>query len=151
MPEPRAIGVIKEIGGGILAGELELFVFSDRLVLVREEWWRKWLRSLAMQGLLGTFVYWLGRKARAKRAEERRRLSAEELLTSDPNGSQFLTRDILDAHLSWGFFEVSLRLLMTDGTTRKFSWLPRANQRENVFQILRAALGPELIDEKKAA
>lgn len=152
MADSQAIGVIKHIAGGVLASERELFVFSDRLVLVSEALWKTWLRYFVREaGLIGMLVYAFGAKSRAEEAERRRQLSPEQLLASDPKGMQFLARDIIDAHLSGGRFEARLRLSMADGSTRKFSWVSSANKYEQVNAILRTALGTRLIDEKKAA
>lgn len=152
MADSQVIGVIKHIAGGVLWSERELFVFSDRLVLVREGWWQTWLRYLTMQaGLIGMLIYGLGARGRAKESERRRQLSPEQLLASDPKGMQFLARDIIDARLSGGRFEARLRFAMADGSTRKLSWVSSANKYEQVDAILRTALGTRLIDEKKAA
>lgn len=151
MAEVGAIGVIKGIAG-IWYRYRELFVFADRLVLVRIGLWETWAPGFAMQaGLVGMLIYQLGAKSRAAKDEQRRRQSPDQLLAGDPKGIQLMVRDVVDAHLKYGLLEAKLTLSMVDGTSHEFAWLKSANKYDQVLGILQVAFGTKLIDGKKAA
>ncbi len=151
MTDIGAIGIIKGIAGS-WPRQGELFVFTDRLVLVRISLRETWAAYLAMEfGLIGMLIYRLGARSRAAADQQRRRQLPEQLLATDPKGVQFMVRDIIDAHLWSGLLEAKLKLSMVNGTTREFSWVKSANKYDHVLGLLRAVLGTRLIDGKKAA
>ena len=151
MAEAGAIGVIKRIAG-IWYRYRELFVFADRLVLVRTGLWETWAPHFAMEaGLVGMLVYQLGAKSRAVKDEQRRRQSPDQLLAGDPKSVQLMVRDVVDARLKYGLLEAKLKLSMVDGTIREFAWMKSANKYDQVLGILQVAFGTKLIDGKKAA
>jgi hypothetical protein len=151
MGEVQALGVINGIAAR--QGRCRLFVYSDRLVLVRGGFGEMMRRTVAMQfGLVGMLIYRLGASSRAAAAEKRRQRSPEQLLVDDPKAVQITVRDIVNAHLSSGLFTAKLSLSLVDGTTPAYSWAKGENQIDQVRGFLRSALGTKLlVDEKKAA
>lgn len=151
MDEARPVGVIKGIGG-CWYRERELFVFTDRLVLVPGTLWDTWAPIIAMNfGALGVLILSLGAESRTAKREARLRAGPDHLLAADPKGVQFMSHDVVDARLSPGFFESKITLSMADGSTHRFDWVKSANKIDEVRGFLRAALGTRLIDQSKAA
>jgi hypothetical protein len=102
-------------------------------------------------GLIGMLIYGLGARSRAAAAEQRRQLSAEQLLALNPKNVQIMVRDIVDAHLNSGLLTAKLSLSLVDGTHPQFSWAKSDNHYADVLGFLRGALATKLVDEKKAA
>lgn len=150
MAATRALGVVTGIAARM--DRQEIYVFDDRLVVVSGGMGAMYGRIVATQfGLIGMLIYRLGRKSRGAAAEQRRQLSAEQLLALNPKNAQILARDIVDARLSSGLMTAKLMLSLTDGTHPQFSWAKSDNPYEQVVGVLRGPLGTKLIDEKKAA
>jgi hypothetical protein len=150
MAPTRALGVITGIAARM--DRQEIYVFDDRLVVVSGGFGATYGRIVAMQfGLIGMLIYGLGRKSRVAAAEQRRQLSAEQLLALNPKNVQILARDIVDARLSFGLMTGKLMLSLIDGTHPQFSWAKSDNPYEQLLGLLRGPLGTKLIDEKKAA
>lgn len=150
MEAGRALGVIDGIAARF--DRKALYVFPDRLVLVSSGLGAMMGRTLAMQfGLIGMLIYALGAKSRAAAATARLELSPEQLLAGDPKARQIMIRDIVDAHLTAGFFSAKLQLSLVDGTTPTFTWTKSENPTDQVRGVLRAALGTRLLDSRKAA
>jgi hypothetical protein len=150
MATTRALGVITGIAARM--DRQELFVFDDRLVLVSGGLGAIYGKMLAMQfGLIGMLIYRLRAKSRVAAAEQRRQLSAEQLLALNPKNAQIMASDVVDAHLTSGLKTGRLSLSLVDGTNRQFSWAKSDNQYQEMLGLLRAALGTKLVDAKHAA
>jgi len=150
MAATRALGVISGIAARM--DRQEIYVFDDRLVVVSGGLGAMYGKVLAMQfGLIGMLIYRLRAKSRVAAAEQRRQLSAEQLLALNPTNVQILARDVVDARLSSGLMTGKLTLSLMDGTHPQFSWAKSDNQYEQVLGFLRGPLGTKLVDEKKAA
>ena len=150
MAASRALGVI--VGVAARMDRQEIYVFDDRLVIVSGGQRAMYGKMLALQfGLIGMLIYGLGARSRAAAAEQRRQLSAEQLLALHPKNSQIMVRDIVDAHLNSGLLTAKLSLSLVDGTHRQFSWAKSDNQYAQVLGLLRGALATKLVDEKQAA
>jgi|ERR1700694_164806 len=149
MASTGALCVIKEISARW--DPKRLFVYQDRLVVVKASFGEWFGRMLAMElGLIGMLIYRLVRNSR-KATGDQQHLSAEELMAAEPKSVAIMVRDIIDARLSSGMFSDKLRLSLVDGRSEEFSWVKSQNDYQQVLGFLSAVLGTKLIDEKKAA
>ena len=146
------LGLIKNTRAGRGIASYDVFVFRDRMVIVRSGLNPMFLKVItAAFGLLG---YFLGKRWLAKRnrqQEQRTSLNAEQLASLHPGNMLVLTSRLVEGRLKKILFGSELALAFVDGTDLTFVWSSTDNNHEVVKGLLRQAFGSKLVDARSAA